>query len=410
MVDSGRTATIVNPGAERAVMVKRNGFVKSFVLRSTIVVMLLMVAEAVAFLSSFFLPRDFVYVPPTRQEFESFVAQAARPSTIRAGWRPSAETAPAGYRISPSGKGLGKPCVSLYGDSFTWGVDVADAETWGDVLSRSLGCRIDNYGVSGYGTDQAYLRFLDNRSDVAPVVILAHFSENIVRNVNQDRGFIYGSGIVLKPVFQVDGEGRLNEVEQPRLRREDYARYVADPGSFLEVEYFFPDSGPMSRRTLGFPYVVSVPRLLTYKRLYSGIAALLYDAPPWYDELYDPAHRSRALEVTTRIIESFDREARRRKRSPVVLVLPSVRDIGVYRTQGRWVYQSLLENLSRSGITAINVGTDIAARIGKRDACDYLCSRRARRSGHYTAEGNLLLAEIVKEHLDKIGLPVGASR
>ena len=33
------------------------------------------------------------------------------------------------------------------------------ADGWVEQLSRKLGCRVANYGVSGYGTDQAYVRF-----------------------------------------------------------------------------------------------------------------------------------------------------------------------------------------------------------------------------------------------------------
>jgi hypothetical protein len=48
---------------------------------------------------------------------------------------------------------------------------------------------VSDYGVSGYGADQAYLRFR-RVPDEAPVVILGIFGEGVIRNVNQYRGFL----------------------------------------------------------------------------------------------------------------------------------------------------------------------------------------------------------------------------
>ena len=65
----------------------------------------------------------------------------------------------------PNGPKTGS-CVSLYGDSFTQGGDTSALEkNWGNVLSGRLACYVANFGMAGYGTDQAYLRFAENRSD-----------------------------------------------------------------------------------------------------------------------------------------------------------------------------------------------------------------------------------------------------
>ena len=65
-----------------------------------------------------------------------------------------------GARPSPTFPKPGRECVALYGNSFTYGEEVGDADAWGNVLSGMLGCRVANYGVGAYGTDQALLRFL----------------------------------------------------------------------------------------------------------------------------------------------------------------------------------------------------------------------------------------------------------
>ncbi|MFZ2088324.1 MAG: SGNH/GDSL hydrolase family protein, partial [Desulfobaccales bacterium] len=111
----------------------------------------------------------------------------------RLGWTPAPEKVDAlGSRPIPAFHDplTTRACVSLYGDSFTEGAGVDNEHAWSNVLSVLLDCRVANFGVSGYGTDQAYLSFAGNRTDAAKVVILGFLSENVMRNVNQLRNLI----------------------------------------------------------------------------------------------------------------------------------------------------------------------------------------------------------------------------
>src|SRR5262249_43884910 len=51
--------------------------------------------------------------------------------------------------------------IALVGDSFTFGLEVKYEESWGHLLEHSLGpeFQVLNFGVDGYGVDQAYLRY-----------------------------------------------------------------------------------------------------------------------------------------------------------------------------------------------------------------------------------------------------------
>ena len=71
-----------------------------------------------------------------------------------------------GARTSPAFPDPAVPsCVSLYGDSFTWSSEVEHEEAWGNLLATQLDCRVHNFGVGGYGSDQAYLRYITNALD-----------------------------------------------------------------------------------------------------------------------------------------------------------------------------------------------------------------------------------------------------
>ncbi len=51
--------------------------------------------------------------------------------------------------------------IALVGDSFTFGLEVSYEESWGAQLEGALGpgVQVLNFGVDGYGVDQAYLRY-----------------------------------------------------------------------------------------------------------------------------------------------------------------------------------------------------------------------------------------------------------
>lgn len=50
------------------------------------------------------------------------------------------------------------PAILVVGDSFTFGDEVSDNETWPAILEELLGKRVINGGVFAYGTDQSFLR------------------------------------------------------------------------------------------------------------------------------------------------------------------------------------------------------------------------------------------------------------
>ena len=50
--------------------------------------------------------------------------------------------------------------VAAFGDSFVYGNEVRDEDTWCALLEAGAGdLEVLNYGVGGYGLDQAFLRF-----------------------------------------------------------------------------------------------------------------------------------------------------------------------------------------------------------------------------------------------------------
>jgi len=144
------------------------------------------------------------------------------------------------------------PCVSLYGDSYTEATGVDHEHAWSNVLSLLLNCRASNFGVAGYGTDQAYLRFLLNTQDPAKVVILGIFPENIKRDVNQLRNLISTVTICqTKPRFILNNQGELTRVPIPPLSRSEYFEMQDNPTTWRNGAWNISMRGLRSSNTWG---------------------------------------------------------------------------------------------------------------------------------------------------------------
>jgi hypothetical protein len=327
------------------------------------------------------------------------------------GWvTPRHEVEANGARHSPDNPASGRPCLSLYGDSFVFGTEVDDRAAWGNQLAKKMGCKVSNFGVSGYGTDQAFLRFESHSSEKSDAVILGILSENIIRNVNQNRSYLYGGTVgPLKPVFRVDGSGGLRLIPPPKLDATSYDDYVNHPERLFPADFFIPDSSAYAQQHAGFPYSISAFRVFRYKRVSDGLLYFVLRNPPWFAELYDPAHPSNALQVSQGIVRRFSELAKQRRKIGIVMFIPTSRDIGHFLKSGHWTYQTLYDRCVESGGRCFDAGAAMVELIGARQladvgVCEYFCTAHWTQSAHYNEKGHAILADAVHSYL-KASLP-----
>lgn len=127
--------------------------------------------------------------------------------------------------------------VVLIGDSQAWGYGVGDDDTIAAQLARLMneaaGPRHEvlNLGVGGYGTDQAFLKYLVQGRRYAPdVVVLTVFKNDPVENAHS---VYWGVG---KPRFYLDGDRIcLGNVPPPRAPGWPNNRLLADRDVTLRV-------------------------------------------------------------------------------------------------------------------------------------------------------------------------------
>jgi len=288
-------------------------------------------------------------------------------------------------------------CVALFGDSFTWGDEVAPEHAYGNVLAELLNCRVANYGVGGYGTDQAAIRFMQVVDDDAPIVILGHFADNITRNVNQLRDFIAGDRFGFKPRFVLE-EDELRQVPLPTLSAEEYGDAVNRAAELLPHEFFQPD-------TWGAAGVMKAPysRAVAHAALHYRVVSALRGIRPTYAPFYQPEHPSRALEVTTRLLAKTASIAAQRGQRFVVLLIPDLHDLEAVRAGKIPAYEPLRQALDAAGIELIDAADYFAEQHAGQDFCSLFVNCGA---SHFNPAGYRMLAESVHAAL-VLGDPSG---
>jgi hypothetical protein len=287
-------------------------------------------------------------------------------------------------------------CVSLYGDSFTQGwLDASSpGKNWGNLLSNRMACYVANFGVAGYGTDQAYLRFAENRSDRAPVVIFGLHTEDVLRNLTRVRDLQnYAKWYALKPRFILNDRRELKLVPIPTLTEEEYLRVVGLAGDPLILEHEdFQPGGAAGVVKLEFPYTVSVAKNMM--RFY-GFRSRLFHRPEWM-EFLQRGHALHGLEITVGITRKFVELAEQRGEVPLVVILPHLLDLKYFLDKGSWPYQVLVEDYAQSSIPFIDFGPYLVADAQERgkDVEEYYGPTH-----HYNDEGNALVARFVYDRL-----------
>lgn len=250
--------------------------------------------------------------------------------------------------------------ILTFGDSFTFGDEIGEEGTFQRILGTwRPDWEVINYGVSAYGTDQAFLRYRRLGRDLgADVVCIGILLENIGRNVNRYRplwnpttGFC-----AAKPRFILDEEGALELVGQPFASNADLAAALR--------------RGGVIERIAEHEYWLDRPAVPTGRLSSIGRVAALLRA----HRVRDPARLWRDPEgepflVTVALLEAFHREALAdgAKLAPVI-VFPAAEDLFEVALEGESFWDGLFAELDRRGIPYINTIGPLVARQREIDA------------------------------------------
>jgi hypothetical protein len=160
----------------------------------------------------------------------------------------------------------GPAAVSVYGDSFAFCAEVNDDETWEYYLSAMLGTTVLNFGVPGYGTDQAVWRMArDLPRNPTDVVVLVVFSEDIGRMLNMYRPFYLEDTafrVGFKPML-APGDGGFVVVPNPLRRPESREDFLLAFEAAKQHDFWYALN--QRRPADAFPYSLALVAALRFE-------------------------------------------------------------------------------------------------------------------------------------------------
>ena len=207
--------------------------------------------------------------------------------------------------------------IALFGDSFTAGDEVSDDETWGHQLEMRLnqaGIRTEvlNFGVGGYGMDQAFLRWQKAGRGYAPDMVIFGFQpENLDRNVNIFPFTSYFYRPFSKPRFVLTESGRLELVNSP----------VMPPEQIADVFESF-ESHPLAEHEYHYQSRDTAPRWWAFSRLASYLHEVLKQPENDEDSQGDYGPASERGMLGKMIVDAFANDVKEHAAAFFVLYLP----------------------------------------------------------------------------------------
>lgn len=291
--------------------------------------------------------------------------------------------------------------ISVYGDSYAFGMDVPIEDAWPTLLEKEAGIGVLNFGVPSYGTDQALLRLEKQHGRVpSATVLLCVLTENINRCVNVYGGFYRPESFVFKPRFVLQ-DGRLEvfnpfsnvaEARDILLTHPDRLIAIAKEHDhwYQELELF---GRPWSIEP---PYSLQLAVRIPYclRRLQGGISDVGLHVP-----LYKEGTES--LEIMKRIMSRFRDFAAERRFKGLVVIFPRIRDVRTMVATGEVGYQTLRDHLTAEEIPYIDLVEVLA------DQPD-VSSLYVRGLEHMTrAGGEIIVPEVLRFLEQEDALPGG---
>lgn len=323
-----------------------------------------------------------------REQLDPLLGWRYRPSFAKDGDVISAQGARSERSYEPR-PAPGTLRVAAFGDSFVYGNEVDTREAWTarmEALFDSV--EVLNYGVGGFGLDQAFLRYHQDGHTLAPSVVIVGFvADDLRRLVNVYRRFIADDESPLaKPRFTLGERGALTLLPAPLPDRAAYERLLADPRSVRALgkhDHWYE------------PAIYDNP-------LYDYSATVRLASTVWIrlDNRYLDSDRiasagvfnteSSAYRIQVALFERFAGDITQAGARPLVVLFPDRTTLAAELEGRPPVYAPLARDLERLGIPYVDLSRDFreTARSGGIDPL-------FRPGGHYSPAGNDVAARAI---------------
>ena len=283
--------------------------------------------------------------------------------------------------------------ISAFGDSFTYGGDVSLGENWTkQITAIDPSIEVLNYGVGGYGLDQAYLRYLKVGTDYHPnIIFIGYMSQSVDRQVNVLPAFytnMFHNLVFTKPRFRLEGD-RLALLSNPLSTFSDYENFLRNDTVVLPElgrnDYWYQIN--YSRGKLDF-----LPSVRLGKVFWGQVNQRVINPIFTLDGQYNT--KSEAYLITAKILDGFYQKVLDNGALPIILVFPDRNDQTRSRQGEIRRYAALLEHFRSKGYRYIDV-LDALEPYNSR----YSVAQLTVAWGHYSPIGNTIIANYILTQL-----------
>lgn len=287
--------------------------------------------------------------------------------------------------------------IASFGDSFTHGDEVHNNETWQEFLN-SKDSRLENinFGVSGYGVDQALLRYLNEGRNFHPKIVLIGFmSEDPTRHGSVFRPFFLPQidFALTKPRYKLINN-ELKLIKNPLSTINDYKRFLQHTDRVLaelgQEDFYYQNQIVRSP----FDVMTSVRLIKLLGHQYLNPRDNIFTSHSTYDT------NSEIYQVTAAIVEKFYNTAWADGAVPVIVIIPSTGDLMRLQKYNIKNYEPFLEIFKRNRWNYIDM-TDLFLN-DKRNQASFVPLFAP--GYHFSALGNQRIAEYLYQYLSETGL------
>ena len=293
--------------------------------------------------------------------------------------------------------------IEAFGDSYTYCQDVNGPDCWTSMLEeRWPGTEVLNFGVVGYGLDQAWLRFQAEGPAFQPcAVLLGYMIENINRVLVRFRPYYTpDTGIVLsKPRFLLAERPTTVDGVQDGPWTLDGLRLlpnpVTDPRQLTDARWVEQTLGPEDGWFFPGLFVPSPLDVLEAARVVRSAAfRLQHDRLLRETPTVGYSDGREAYLIVQRVLAGFARQVRAQGATPVVLLLSPEDDLNRALRGEPPVYAPLADWLNQQGIPTLDLTDDLVDEA-RRSGLGAVMGDRT----HYRPLGNRVVADALARRL-----------
>jgi hypothetical protein len=289
--------------------------------------------------------------------------------------------------------GAGVTRVAAFGDSFVYGSEVANGDAWPAGMETMFApMEVLNYGVGGYGMDQAFRRYLAEGSLLAPHVVIIGFAPvDLGRTVNVYRRFVSNRELPLvKPRFVLSADGELVLLASPLKGPADYERYLREPARIAELgrhdQWYQPAvyENPVFDHSATVRVLVTLgrkvrDRYLDPDRLFAG-------------DVFNSS--STAFKIQVALFEKFFRAVEASGAMPIVVIFPDRESLVAAREGRRRTSDPLVARLREKRIATVDLTDGFLAQGRNVDIGGWFMP-----GGHYSPTANRHVASALGRYI-----------